>query len=1157
MTQSTLSLLGTRRFLPLLASQTLGAINDNLFKNALLILITYRMADGGPELVTLGAGIFALPFLLLSATGGELADRLEKSKWTQQLKLAELGIMGIATLGFLTNSLIILFVALFLMGSQSALISPIKFALMPQHLNQDRLLSANGLMESGMFLGTLAGNIMGTLLIATAWGPALTSALALFLAAAGYGFSLAIPKAPIGAANLRIDLAPWRSVPQVVQAAWRRRAVFLAILGIAWFFMLGATFLAQFPNYTKEILSADQTVVTLFLTVFSVGIALGSLMTHRLLHGEITLRFVPFAAIGMAIFSIDVYFASRAAAIPDSLELMSVGAFVARPETWRILLDLFGLAVTAGIYVVPLYAFIQAETEDRDRSRIFAALNVLNASFVVVATGITMMLYRIGFDTAEVFLTAAIGHLVVLAIIIRLLPQTTVKGLLGALIRLLFRVEIRGLEHYPPAGERALVVVNHQSYLDAPILATLLPGIPVFAIGTEIAKAWWVRPWLRLVEAFPMDATNPMSTKDLVHRVREGRRCIIFPEGRITETGALMKVYEGPGMIADRTRAQVVPVRIDGAQYSLFSLLGGKVRRRLFPKITVTVLPPRHLVVPAHLRGRQRRHEAGDALSELMVEMLYQSARKDRNLMQALFDAVQIHGSGRRILEDTQLKPMSYRRLILGSLVLGDRLRRFAAEGERIGVLLPNVLAMPVTMLGLIAHRRVPALLNFTQGVRDWRSACQAAELRYVITSRRFLEQAGLGDRVEALGDTVTLVYLEDIRSEVGTLQKLTGLARYHLRRGLPTIRRTRPEEPAVVLFTSGSEGVPKGVVLSHGNLVANTQQVLARVDINPRDKVFNALPLFHSFGLTAGTIMPLLSGIPIFLYPTPLHYRIIPELVYRTNATVLFGTDTFLSGYARYANPYDFYTMRFVCAGAERVRAETRQLWMERFGLRIYEGYGATETSPVVAVNTPAYFRAGTVGRLLPGIEARLAPVEGVDDGGVLQVRGANIMRGYLLASDPGRLQPPRGGWYDTGDIAAFDERGFLVIRGRLKRFAKIGGEMVSLQAVEELAAQAYPGVRHAVIRVPEPRRGEALVLISEGLQADRQAIAETARRAGYAEYFVPRATHRVETLPVMGNGKVDYRQLQSEFGASVGTAPPASPTKEPVEAPLDDADA
>jgi acyl-[acyl-carrier-protein]-phospholipid O-acyltransferase/long-chain-fatty-acid--[acyl-carrier-protein] ligase len=372
------------------------------------------------------------------------------------------------------------------------------------------------------------------------------------------------------------------------------------------------------------------------------------------------------------------------------------------------------------------------------------------------------------------------------------------------------------------------------------------------------------------------------------------------------------------------------------------------------------------------------------------------------------------------------------------------------------------------------------------------------------------------------LSTQTSVVYLEDLRQEIGVMGRLAALGRSLLTR--PRQARNRADDPAVVLFTSGSEGTPKGVVLSHRNLLANRHQLAAVVDVSPRDVVLNALPMFHSFGLTGGVLLPLLSGVRTFLYPSPLHYRTVPEIAYGINATILFGTDTFLAGYARVADNYDFYAVRYVFAGAERVKAETRRVWFEKFGIRILEGYGTTETSPALAVNTPMHFRIGTVGRLLPGIDYRLEPVDGITSGGRLFVHGPNVMLGYLRAERPGVLESPEGGWYDTGDIVEMDAERYLTIKGRARRFAKVAGEMVPLGSVEEFVFTVWPAAVHAVVTVPDAKRGEQLVLVTDQADAGRAALITAARSAGLPEIFVPRVVVHVPSVPLLGAGKVDY---------------------------------
>jgi acyl-[acyl-carrier-protein]-phospholipid O-acyltransferase/long-chain-fatty-acid--[acyl-carrier-protein] ligase len=511
-----------------------------------------------------------------------------------------------------------------------------------------------------------------------------------------------------------------------------------------------------------------------------------------------------------------------------------------------------------------------------------------------------------------------------------------------------------------------------------------------------------------------------------------------------------------------------------------------------------------------------------------MSEMVFATTDTDRTLFEALCDARDLHGGKALVVEDVTRKALSYSRLIAASSLIGKRLAQGTTQGEAVGVLLPNINGAAVAFFGLQAVGRVPAMLNFTVGEANLRSACATAKITTVLTARAFVEQAKLDDAVAALEeDGIAVRYLEEIAATIGPMEKFwamltsRGAAARHRRLGVAA------DDPAVILFTSGSEGTPKGVVLTHRNLLANLAQLSARIDFNSSDVVLNALPVFHSFGLTGGTLLPVLNGIRTVFYPSPLHYRIVPALAYDANATILFGTDTFLAGYARMAHSYDFYSLRYIFAGAEKVRDETRRAYSDKFGLRIMEGYGATEAAPVIAVNTPMHFQAGSVGRLLPAIEARLDDVPGIEEGGRLFIRGPNVMAGYFLANEPGVLHPPEGGWHDTGDIVTIDDEGFVTIRGRAKRFAKIGGEMISLPAVEALAAGLWSETDHAVVARPDPKKGEQLVLFTTRKDASAKALQEHGKAQGATELMIPREIRVLDALPVLGTGKLDYVAL------------------------------
>lgn len=505
----------------------------------------------------------------------------------------------------------------------------------------------------------------------------------------------------------------------------------------------------------------------------------------------------------------------------------------------------------------------------------------------------------------------------------------------------------------------------------------------------------------------------------------------------------------------------------------------------------------------------------------------YDAARTRRTLFDALLEARARHGGNKEILEDADRAPMTFDKLVLGAMVLGRKLANLTQPKEAVGLMLANSAGVIVAFFGLTAFGRTPAMINFTAGPRTILQACEAAKITRIVTAHRFIEQAKLEPLIEILKKRIEIIYLDDLKASITTGEKLRGL----VDATLPFMAKghAAPDDIGVILFTSGTEGAPKGVALSHANIVGNVEQIAGHVDLNPDDVVLNPLPVFHCFGLTGGTLLPLLNGMKAVLFPSPLRTKEIPKMVRDVRATILFATDTFLSGYARAADDGDMASLRFVVCGAERVKDETRQMMLSRFGTPIVEGYGATECAPVLAVNQPDHRnRPGTVGRFLPGVEWRLESVPGIEGGGRLHVKGVNIMSGYIRVDAPGEIQPLAGGWHDTGDIVAIDQEGYVTIRGRLKRFAKIGGEMVSLALVEANASAVWPDAQHCAIAVSDPKKGEQIVLLTEQKDADRNALIAWGKANGVAELTLPRRVVVVDAIPVLGTGKTDYVAAQ-----------------------------
>jgi len=507
------------------------------------------------------------------------------------------------------------------------------------------------------------------------------------------------------------------------------------------------------------------------------------------------------------------------------------------------------------------------------------------------------------------------------------------------------------------------------------------------------------------------------------------------------------------------------------------------------------------------------------------MERVFDARKAQRTVFDALLDAAGEYGAGRAILEDQERAPLSYTDLIRASFALGRKIAGKTTRGERVGVLLPSSSAAVVTFFGLHAFGRIPAMLNFTAGLRNLRAAVKLAGVERVLTSHRFIEQGKLHDLIDALEDRCEIIYLEDVRRTIGGADRVLALGASLFARQARA--RVNPSDAAVILFTSGSFGAPRGVVLSHANLLANVAQVAAHIELDPDWVMFNPLPAFHCFGLTGGVLLPILTGMKAFQYPSPLHVKLIPALIRDSKASILLATDTFVNQYARAAETGDLSGLKFVVCGAERVREETHHLIAERFGsVPLLEGYGATEASPVIAVNKPDDNRHGTVGGLLPGIQTRIESVEGIARGGRLFVRGPNIMTGYLDAQ--GKLEPPPDGWHDTGDVVEMTDDGWITILGRVKRFAKIGGEMVSLTAAEDLASAVWPESRHAVISLPDAKKGERMILVTDRQDAEVTKLLEQAHITGASDLAIPRRIVRAAEIPVLGSGKTDYVAIQ-----------------------------
>jgi acyl-[acyl-carrier-protein]-phospholipid O-acyltransferase/long-chain-fatty-acid--[acyl-carrier-protein] ligase len=721
------------------------------------------------------------------------------------------------------------------------------------------------------------------------------------------------------------------------------------------------------------------------------------------------------------------------------------------------------------------------------------------------------------------------------------------KACFRFLLQVLFRFRAYDLDALKTPGP-VLLIPNHLSWIDWLFLWVCLDEDWKFVSSIISAQTSWLHRKLMINRyTLPVDTGSPYAVKHMAEFLKSGGRLVLFAEGRLSRTGTLMKLFDGTGFLIFKTRAKVITAFLRGAERLPFSPNPGW--KKCFPKVT------------AHFSAALAAPELGDIsagraralltswLRDQMVRQQFEveMAFGAQNVLSAVAETARKH-PGQVILEDTTLQKLTYRKLMVGADVLAHALRGTVTGGERVGLLLPNVNATPVVILALWSLGKVPALLNFSSGTPTMLACAELAGLKHIVTSRAFLERTRLNadDFVKA---GIRLIYLEDVRAGITGARKFLTLLRHIFLQPLAFSLQPSVSSTAVIVFTSGSEGVPKGVELTHGNILANIRQMLAVTDLTDRDRLFNCLPLFHSFGLTTGAFLPLVRGIYVFLYPSPLHYRMVPSVLYDRDCTVFISTNTFLSGYARKAHPYDFRSIRVLFAAAEKLQEATALAWSQKYGVRILEGYGATECAPCLSVNTPLEPRYGSVGRLLPGMEYELEPVEGVAGGGRLFVHGPNVMKGYLNAEANAKFQA-LGGWYDTGDIVSVDAEGYLHILGRMKRFAKVSGEMVSLTAVEDALAGAFPHYglhcQIAVITRPEENKGEALIAVTNEPKLTLDEIRDAIKAKGLTNLSAPREIKVVKEIPKLGTGKVNHRELQALMESpSNPSAPPTPPGK------------
>jgi acyl-[acyl-carrier-protein]-phospholipid O-acyltransferase/long-chain-fatty-acid--[acyl-carrier-protein] ligase len=1099
----------------------------------------------GVIMISIAMALFMLPFFFVSATDSNHANIFKKVNLFRNLQLIHISIALLAAYGIYCGDYKLLLASMFFYGGYTVVFSEVRHGIMCSALGHTPSAYQRQNIRLAALFGQLSGLIVTGAMIAFG-NPAtnfISAIILLIIPSISYFISFAIPLG-LQSKNEPVSFN-FKVITRSPLECWRRasknRNTLYSLQGISWFWLLGAIFMSQLPYLTKNYLHCDAYVFIYLLSVFLVGIGVGTSLSNLVLKKEIGIHWVPTAMLIISIFSCDIAYLSIYNKFTGNLKDLKY--FLSYRDGVNLTIDFFMLALAGGMYLVPLYRYLGLDSNRPYRSQMRAANNYMNAVFVATGSVITILFAILGIEPIFTIMILAVANFLTALYICHILPNTVVKNLFRTFFLLGYRIETIGLENLSRIKDKTLIIANHVSLWDPIIIATFIQGEVYFAAGEDLMKAWWLRPLIRCVKGTLINYNGPMALKTLIDLVKSGKQVVIFPEGRISVTGSLMKIYDGPGLIAEKAGASLMPIRIEGSQNIPFSNPGYRLKQKFFPKLKIVVSQVRSidLVNGETPSSRERRHIVGDKIYDIMLGTMFEAEDKQQTLFGELLNARSKFGGSHLIFGDVNKTTLSYNSLVIASFALGNEIAKKTVAGERVGILLPNMCGTVATFFALIAYGRIPTMLNFSTGIKNMLACCNGSVIKQIYTAKAFIEAADLHPQIEALKNAgVEIFYLEDIKKKISILDKLSAyyksLFAYWFYQKYTAKQNVSSKTPAIVLFTSGSEGAPKGVVLSHQNIIANFKQAQARIDVSHSDRLFNALPMFHSFGLTAGTILPLFSGVFTFLYPSPLHYRIIPEMIYNNNSTIFFGTDTFLSGYAKYAHPYDFFNIRYVFAGAEALRAETRKIWMDKFGIRIFEGYGATEAAPIISMNTPLHCKHNTAGRIMPGISWKLEKVPGISSGKKMLINGPNIMLGYLKTDNPGIIQPPtfmidgklEHGWYDTGDIVEVDEDHYVTIKGRFKRFAKIAGEMVSLPAIEEAINVLWPQFQNAAISISDPRKGEAVVIVTTNPEPLREDVANYFHQNGYAEILCPKKLIFMKEIPVLGTGKIDYVSIQ-----------------------------
>ncbi|MBN1794866.1 MAG: MFS transporter [Candidatus Omnitrophica bacterium] len=1120
----------SRSFQGLMVTQFLGAFNDNAFKVVVSLLALRNMPQTaeGAQFVSMIGALFIIPFILFSPYAGFLADRFSKRSVIIAAKIAEALVMGLGFFALASGNLLGLCAVLFLLSAQSAFFSPAKYGILPEILDNAELSKGNGYLQMWTFLAIIFGTACGGQIVTIFFDISYASIFFIFISAVGIAASIFITRVPAHPAQ-QFEVNAFRNTVRTIKDIKRNKPLFLTLVAICYFWFSGAVFQMNAILFGKTVLVLSEIQVSILLTAAAFGIGLGSALAGRLSGGKVEFGLVPVGALGMTAFY-----------------LMLGNRLLSFSQT---LLFVLFIGIFGGFFIIPLNAYFQQQSPPAERGRFLAASNLLSSMGILFASVILWFLGTvIGFDAARIFSIMGLLSFAAMLYIFRTLPDTFLRFFNWVLTHTIYRVRVSGIEHIPQEGG-ALIVCNHVSYVDPSLLLASVQRPIRFLIYRGIYDNVFLKPFCRIVKGIPVslyDGPKAMmkSLKEAREAIEAGDLVCIFAEGGLTRTGNMLPFNQGFEHIMKDLDAPIIPACIDSIWGSVFTYENG----RYFWKMPKRFPHPIAVCFGAALPSFSKTHQVRLAVQELMADAFAMRGPEQKKLHIEFIHEAKKHPFRFCMADSTGVR-LSYIKVLTAVMVMSQQLFGKDEEespDEMVGVYLPASCAASLVNGAILFSGKIPVNLNFTGSKESLDSAVRQCGMRRIVTSRKFLEKASLEEREG-------MIFLEDIQKEITQSERIkTLLAALLLPPALIKIffvkgNKVNTNDVATIIFSSGSTGEPKGVMLTHTNIFSNIEGLYQVLNLRRGDVVMGVLPFFHSFGFTATLCCPVGVGIGVVYHANPLDAGTVGRLIKKYKATVLMGTPTFISAYMRKCTKEQFQSLRYVVVGAEKLKQNVSEAFYEKFNLIPFEGYGATELSPIVSMGIPDYIsrkeditqtghKEGTVGHPIPGVAAKIVNPDSfeqlsTDEEGLLLIKGPNVMKGYLNQPEKTK-EVIRDGWYISGDIATIDKDGFICITDRLSRFSKIGGEMVPHIKIEGEISNILGAVEPVcvVTAVPDEKKGERLAVLYTG-DLNIEEIWGRLNQREIPKLWIPKREHfyQVKEIPLLGSGKLDLKKIKS----------------------------